>query len=100
MLRGEVGAVMNKSPPRSTPVQSPCAALGPANRALLTLASSSDAGRASADFYPGLRAATVCKATQHGVWAIELSSLETDPALGQFLQSSSGFRFSCCSFHL
>jgi len=65
-------------PPRSTPVQNPCAAIDEANRALLARASSTDAGGASADFYRDLRAATVCKEARHGAWAIELSSLKTE----------------------
>ena len=63
-------------PPRATPAQHPCAALDEANRALLVLPASSDAGGAGVEFYQGLRAATVCKETAHGVWAIELSMLE------------------------
>src|SRR4051812_18183076 len=69
-------ASCSREPPRSTPAPHPCAAIDQANRALLTRASASDAGAASADFYESLRAATVCKETQYGAWAIELSSLD------------------------
>jgi len=68
----------SRDPARSTPVHDPCSALDQHNRALLALASSADAGGARADFYQALRAATACKRTQRGAWAIELSSLETE----------------------